>query len=354
MLDDGSLLTISLIAVAVLAFASCGGPAGDARPADSQAPPPRSWAIAIHGGAGTIPRTMDEATQQEFRRALANALTLGQVILSEGGTALDAVEQVVAAMEDDPLWNAGRGAVFTADGKHTLDAAIMDGSTGACGAVAGLETVRHPIQLARRVMERSPHVFLIEDGAESFAREQGLEIVDNAFFSTERRRQQWQDAQAKDANAPAAPNEAPATPQATGGDTGDGHGTVGAVAFDRYGNLAAATSTGGITNKRYGRVGDVPVIGAGTWAANATCAVSCTGKGEEIIRRAVAHQVSSLIALGGLSLQEAVARVIADLPPGTGGLIAVSPKGELALAFNSEGMYRGEAHSDGEFEVSIW
>lgn len=347
-------MTASIPRVAMLAplalaiLAACAPrPEGDAVP---KQPEPYEWSIAIHGGAGTIPRDMDEATQEAHRAALAQALTLGQVILSEGGSALDAVEQVVALMEDEPLWNAGRGAVFAADGSHTLDAAIMDGRTRACGAVAGLEHVKNPIHLARRVMDRSPHVFLIGQGAEEFARELGLELVENSYFATAARREQWETARRQsDASAPTSSGDA-AKPRG-----GDGaFGTVGAVARDRQGNIAAATSTGGMTNKRYGRVGDVPVIGAGTWADNATCAVSCTGKGEEIIRHAVSHEIAASMQHAGLPLREAVDRVMRALPPGTGGLIAVAPTGELALAFNSDGMYRGEAHARGRFEVAIW
>jgi beta-aspartyl-peptidase (threonine type) len=289
------------------------------------------WSLALHGGAGTIPKDMDPALVKAYQSSLRAALERGQKILAGGGTSLDAVETVVRFFEDDSLFNAGKGAVYTHEGTHELDAAIMDGSTLACGAVTGVKTIRNPIALARLVMEKSPHVFMVGDGAEAFARSVGVQMVDPKYFDTRRRWEQLQKA-LKD----------------------DKFGTVGCAALDQHGNLAAATSTGGITNKRFGRVGDAPVIGAGTYASNTSCAISCTGQGEQFIRHTVARDVAALVEYKGLSLQEAEKAVIAKLQPGDGGLIGVSRTGEIAFAFNSAGMYRGAADSGGRFEIAIW
>ncbi|HSK79257.1 MAG TPA: isoaspartyl peptidase/L-asparaginase [Thermoanaerobaculia bacterium] len=294
------------------------------------------WSLAIHGGAGTIPKTIPESEKQAYLDSLNKALTIGRDVLAKGGTSLDAVERVVRFLEDDPLFNAGKGAVFTHDGTHELDAAIMDGRDLSCGSVAGLKTVRNPISLARMVMEKSPHVFMVGDGAERFADEMKVDRVENRWFDTDRRRAALEEALKK---------ESEAKPK----------GTVGAVALDVHGNLAAATSTGGMTNKRFGRLGDVPVIGAGTYANNRTCAVSATGWGEKFIRNTVAHDISALMEYRGLSVQQAADEVIhKKLEPDDGGVIAVSKDGGIALVFNSEGMYRGAADSAGRFEVAIW
>ena len=237
-------------------------------------------------------------------------------------------------LEDDPLFNAGKGAVYTHEGTHELDAAIMDGRDLSCGSVAALKTVKNPISLARMVKEKSPHVFMVGEGAERFASEMKVERVPNTYFDTPKRHEQWQ----------AALKEAEKDKD-----------TVGAVALDVHGNLAAATSTGGLTNKRFGRLGDVPVIGAGTYANNRTCAVSATGYGEEFIKHTVAHDISALMEYGGLTIQQAADRVIHQkLKPGDGGVIGVARDGSIALVFNSEGMYRGAADSSGRFEVKIW
>ena len=295
------------------------------------------YAIALHGGAGVIPRSTDEESRAQHLESLTRALTLGRDLLRDGADSLDVVEQVVRLLEDDPQFNAGRGAVFTHDGTHELDASIMDGRTLACGAVTGVRTVKNPISLARRVMEETPHVFLATDGAEEFATDMGVERVDPSYFFTERRRRQLDDALEKD------------------GKPSRGGGTVGAVALDVHGNLAAATSTGGTTSKRWGRVGDSPVIGAGTYADNRTCAVSCTGTGEEFIRHSVAHSVSAQMEHGGRTLQEAAEHVVFEvLRPGDGGLIAVGHDGSIVMAFNTQGMFRGAADSEGRFEVKIW
>jgi len=292
------------------------------------------WAIAIHGGAGTIPKTLPEERKQQYLSSLTAALKLGQGVLQQGGTSLDAVEKVVRFLEDDPLFNAGKGAVYTHEGTHELDAAIMDGRDLSCGSVAVLKTVKNPISLARLVMEKSPHVFMTGEGAEAFATEMKVERVPNSYFDTPFRYEQLQEALKKDQRD---------------------RDTVGAVALDVHGNLAAATSSGGLTNKRFGRLGDVPVIGAGTYANNRTCAISGTGIGEQFIRHTVAHDISALMEYGGLTLQQAADQVVHQkLKPGDGGVIGVAHDGSLALVFNSEGMYRGAADSGGRFEVKIW
>jgi beta-aspartyl-peptidase (threonine type) len=293
------------------------------------------YAIAVHGGAGYARDTLTPDEQIEWQASLEEALRLGLGILAEGGSSLDAVESVLRRLEDDPRFNAGRGAVINHDGVIELDASIMDGATLACGGVAGVRTVRNPISLARLVMEETRHVLLISDGAEEFARSMEVELVEQEFFLTERRTRSLKRARE-------------AEERSEGGDT------VGAVALDGAGNLAAGTSTGGLTNKMFGRVGDSPIIGAGTYADNGSCAVSCSGVGEEFIRRSIAFQVSSLMRHGGLSLQEAANEVVRQLAPGDGGLIAVGAGGELAVAFNTEGMLRGLADATGRFEVRIW
>lgn len=313
-----------------------------------RAPPPArlDWAIAIHGGAGTIPRTMDAAQVAAYQDALGAALTLGRDRLAAGGSSLDVVEQVVRLLEDDPLFNAGKGAVFTHDGTHELDASIMDGRTLACGAVAGVKTVRHPIALARLVMGKTKHVLLAGEGADRFGREMGVELVDNAWFDTERRRQQWQEALAKEA----APLDAGPSIASDAGVKG----TVGVIALDQAGHLAAGTSTGGLTNKRWGRVGDSPVVGAGTYANDATVAVSCTGTGEQFIRHGVARTVSARVELLHEGVEAAAKGALAPLAPGDGGLIALDRHGRIAFVFNTDGMYRGAADSSGRFDVAIW
>lgn len=282
------------------------------------------------------------AKEEAYRGSLEAALRLGAGMLVEGESSLDTVERVVRMLEDDPLFNAGRGAVYTHAGTHELDAAVMEGKELRCGAVGGVRTVKNPVSLARLVMEKTPHVFLVGSGAEAFARAQGIETVEQDYFHTEERWRQLQKAKEREARAEEV-------------QTSDLLGTVGAVARDRDGNLAAATSTGGLTNKRFGRVGDVPVIGAGTYADNRTCAVSGTGKGEEFIRHAVAHRICSLLGLRGASLAGAVREVIHGvLRPGDGGVIAVDADGRLALDFNSGGMFRGATDASGRFETAIW
>lgn len=336
------LPVITLLGLAMLALVGCaGGEApGEQEAAEPEPPPPVEWALAIHGGAGVIPKTMAEEEQAAYFETLREALEIGRQGLEAGDSSLDVVERVVRHLEDSPLFNAGKGAVFTHDGSHELDAAIMDGRDLSCGSVSGLRTVKNPITLARKVMTESPHVFFQGEGAEVFANEMGVERVDPEYFHVERRYQQWQQALERERESET---------------SDDKHGTVGAVALDRAGNLAAATSTGGMTNKRYGRVGDVPIIGAGTYAKNATAAISCTGFGEQFIRNTVAHDVSALVEYQGLGVEEAAKEVIhGKLNEGDGGLIAVGHDGSIALVFNSVGMFRGAADASGRFDVTIW
>jgi beta-aspartyl-peptidase (threonine type) len=315
------------------------GPAASSDPPATAAARP-DWAIAIHGGAGTISRDKSAAEQKEYRDVLAAALRRGTEVLAGGGRALDAVEAVVVYLEEDPHFNAGKGAVYTHEGTHELDASIMDGSTRAVGAVGAVRTVRSPIRLARAVMERSPHVLLVGEGAEAFADTLGLERVENSWFDTDLRRRELDEELEKEKR----------------GESEWQHlGTVGAVALDRQGHLAAATSTGGRTNKRFGRIGDTPIVGAGTWADDATCAVSGTGKGEEFLRHTVAVRISDLMAYRGATLQEAAEEVIQRvLKPDDGGIVAVAHDGSIAMVYNSDGMFRGAADSGGRFEVAIW
>ncbi|HWM91909.1 MAG TPA: isoaspartyl peptidase/L-asparaginase [Thermoanaerobaculia bacterium] len=294
-----------------------------------------TWSLAIHGGAGTIPKDIPESQKEEYLKSLRAALEVGRKVLAGGGTSLDAVEKVVRFLEDDPLFNAGKGAVFTNEGTHELDAAIMDGRDLSCGSVASLKTVKNPISLARMVMEKSPHVFMVGQGAERFADEMKVERVDQKYFFTQKRYDDWQKKLKEEAEKD--------------------KDTVGAVALDVHGNLAAATSTGGMTNKRFGRLGDVPVIGAGTYANNKTAAISATGWGEQFIKHTVAHDISALMEYKGLTLQQAADEVIhRKLQKDDGGVIGVARDGSIALVFNSDGMYRGAADSNGRSEVAIW
>jgi beta-aspartyl-peptidase (threonine type) len=305
--------------------------------------------IAIHGGAGTILRsTMTPQLQKQYEEALKAALDAGYSVLVTGGSSVDAVEASVRSLEDYPLFNAGRGSVFNHEGKHEMDAAIMDGRSTAAGAVAGVRGVRNPVSLARAVMEKSEHVLLSGQGAEIFARETGIPFEDDSYFYTSQRYQQLQEAldagRVQLDHADSIANEKK-------------FGTVGAVALDASGNLAAATSTGGMTNKQWGRIGDSPIPGAGTWASNDTCAVSCTGHGEYFIRAVVGHDIHCLMSYKGLSLQEACDVLVHDKllkAGGEGGLIAVDALGNVAMPFNSEGMYRGCKTSLGREEVLIY
>jgi beta-aspartyl-peptidase (threonine type) len=303
------------------------------------------FSLALHGGAGTLRRgAMTGAREAQYRVGLRRAIVAGRDILAADGSALDAVTAAVCALEDDPLFNAGRGAVFTYTGTQEMDAAVMDGRDRRAGAVAGIFGPRNPVLAARAVMESSAHVMLIGEGAMRFCRTAGLTFEGAEYFFTEAR---WQALVATLAQETAGEADA---------DESRRHGTVGAVARDRTGNLAAATSTGGMTGKLPGRVGDSPVIGAGTYADNATCAVSCTGHGEFFIRYAAAHEIAARIAHGGQSLEAAATSVVAELGQvgGSGGLIAVDGDGGLALPFNCAGMYRGYAREDGIVYTAIY
>ena len=322
---------VRIIAIASLALA-----------ANAHAHETGGWSLAIHGGAGTLLRENMSAEQEaEYRAALQQALDAGAAVLREGGTAMDAVETVVVLLEDDPKFNAGRGAVYTWDGRNELDAAFMDGSTRAAGAIAGVTTVKNPIRLARAVMDDGRHVFLSGPGAEQFAGEHGVELVSPEWFATEHRRRQLEMMKAQNLSAL---------------DIEFKFGTVGAVALDQAGNMAAGTSTGGMTGKRWGRIGDAPVIGAGTYADNRACAVSATGSGEYFIRVGVASAICARMRLAGEDAQAAADAVMADVGAlgGDGGVIVAAPGGEAVFSFNTPGMYRGRATSGGINEVAIF
>jgi len=313
--------------------------------------------LVIHGGAGTIPRDqMTPEREAAYRASLNDALKTGMAILQRGGTSLDAVEATVRTLEDNPLFNAGKGAVFNAEGRNELDAAIMEGATLKAGSVAGVHRIKNPVSLARLVMDKSPHVMMTGDGAEKFAREQGVQLVNPKYFFTELRWKQLQDAKKEEAAQRAAGKKSAYVTQ--GSESHDyKYGTVGAVAIDQAGNIAAATSTGGLTNKRYGRVGDTPIIGAGTYANNATCGVSATGTGEYFIRATVAHDVSALMEYKGLSLADAANLVVMEKlvkMGGDGGLIALDHNGNIAMVFNTPGMFRGSIDEKGNVFVGIY
>jgi beta-aspartyl-peptidase (threonine type) len=318
----------------VALLAGCGGPA--------EPPPAAEWSLAIHGGARNLaPGDYTDEQRATVRAELAAALAVGAKILEAGGSSLDAVEATVMAMEDSPVFNAGKGAVYTHAGTHELDASIMDGASGQAGAVATLTRVKNPVQLARRVMERTPHVLLAGAGAEAFAVEQGVTLVEPEYFHTERR---WNELQ----KALKAQGGASRAPEAY-------FGTVGAVARDRQGRLAAATSTGGMTNKRAGRVGDTPIIGAGTYA-NANCAVSSTGHGEYFIRFSVAHDICSRTRDLRLPVADAARAMIHDVlkaAGGEGGVITMDARGAAALEFNTNAMLRGALAAGGTPQVAI-
>ena len=302
--------------------------------------------IAIHGGAGTLSRAHISAEQERaYHAALQQVLLAGQAVLAQGGTAMEAVCEAVRLLEDCPLFNAGHGAVFTAQATHELDAAVMDGAALAAGAVAGVSRIRNPVQAARAVMQNGQHVLMVAEGAERMAQEAGLATVEPSYFSTPARHAQLLAAQARQAGV-VLDHDGAAALAGRAIDEGRKMGTVGAVALDAHGHLAAATSTGGMTNKLPGRLGDSPLIGCGTYADDRTAAVSCTGHGESFIRVAAAHDVCARMAYGGASLEAATHAVVHEALPavqGTGGLIAVDRQGNVCLPFNTEGMYRGIA-----------
>lgn len=301
-------------------------------------------AMVIHGGAGTISReSLTPEREKAIRADLDRALDAGQAVLGAGGAALDAVTAAVQVLEDSPYFNAGKGAVFNADGVNELDSAVMDGHGQRAGAVAGVHRIRNPVLLARAVMEKSPHVMLVGDGAEAFATGIGMALVDPSYFRTEERWQQLQDAKKRTSAGIALPRRYY-------------FGTVGAVALDASGHIAAATSTGGMTNKRWGRVGDAPIIGAGTWA-DAGCGVSATGWGEFFIRLNVAHDICARVAYRGDALKDAANAVVMQRVPelgGDGGVIAIDAKGEIAMPFNTAGMYRAWIDRDGRRGSAIY
>ncbi len=304
--------------------------------------------LAIHGGAGTIlPSMLTPSLEQAYKKGLQDALDIGYEILAQNGTATDAVVASVASLEDCPLFNAGKGAVFTKNGLHEMDACLMEGNTLNAGAIAGVQHIKNPIMLCKEVMLNSGHVMLAGDGALAFAKERGFEFLPDEYFYNEFRFNQWQEVKNSDSyllDHTKGPNEKK-------------FGTVGAVACDTFGNIAAATSTGGMTNKQYGRLGDSPIVGSGNYANNKTCAISCTGHGEYFIRAVVAYDISCLMEYKGLSLNEAVNYVVKDKLVkfgGEGGLIAVNNLGDFELCFNSEGMYRGVKNNNGVNKVAIY
>ena len=337
-------MTRHICIIALSICCACSRPAGPPAPSQSTAPTapqPPKWGIVIHTGAGNVNLTDAIAGADDRRNAMQaamnEALMAGYRILASGGTSLDAVQSAIVVLEDSPLFNAGKGAVFTHEGTNELDASIMDGGTMKAGAVAGLKHIKNPIRLARLVMEKSPHVMMAGEGAEAFAKEQGgIEFVDQKYFYTDRSWKALQDALAAEKKA--------ARPD-------DHHGTVGAVALDQHGNLAAGTSTGGLTNKRFGRIGDSPIIGAGTYANNQSCAISSTGVGEFWIRYTVAHDICARVQYRGMPIQAAaddiVQRVLKPIG-GEGGVIGLDTHGDVMMSFNTTGMGRGYVGADGK------
>ncbi len=335
-LDKTASCTALLLALLASGHLHAATPTGDAT---SKVSP----LLVIHGGAGVGRSGLTPEEADAARKALAAALIAGHEQLKQGRPALDAVTAAIVVLEDAPQFNAGRGAVFTHDGRNELDASVMDGASGKAGAVAGVQRVKNPLRLARAVMERSVHVMLVGEGAETFAKEQGIELVDPSYFRTDKRHEQLRQAREREH----ARRDVPAIAY---------FGTVGALALDARGHLAAGTSTGGMTNKRYGRVGDSPIIGAGTWA-DARCAVSATGWGEFYIRTAAAHDICARVAYAGQPLGEAAETVINRVIPaagGNGGAIALGADGSMAFPFNTEGMHRGWIGADGVPHVAIF
>lgn len=309
------------------------------------------FALVLHGGAGTILKeNMSDSLENAYRAKLTEAITAGHQILKNGGDALDAVTATINILEDSPLFNAGKGAVFTHEGRNELDASIMDGKTLKAGAVAGIRHIKNPIDLARAVMDHSPHVMLYGSGAEEFARTRGFEMTDTSYFYTEKNYRTLQRVIENEKKKTSSIQNDPVILDSK-------FGTVGCAALDKNGNLAAGTSTGGMTNKRWNRIGDSPIIGAGTYANNKTCAVSATGWGEKFIRSVVAYDISALMEYKGLTLQQAAQKVIHEKLPkieGDGGIVAVDKNGNIAVEFNTEGMYRAAVDVDGKIKVEIF
>ena len=334
----------SIIVLALVVLSGCSQ--SQIKPNVAEQPEQKEWALALHGGAGTISPNMPEERKVQYYEGIEAALSAGEQVLKEGGSAIEAVEMTVRSLEDNEIFNSGKGAVFTSEGKHELDAAIMDGSTMEAGALTGLTTVKNPISLARKVMEESRHVFFSGNGAEKYADQTNVERVDNSYFSTERRKAQLERAQ----------NRADLQQREVEPDWVKNlrYGTVGAVALDSEGNLAAATSTGGMTNKQFGRVGDVPIIGSGTFA-NHVAAISATGWGEKIMQQVSANTIANLMEFGDYSLDDAMHFLLNErLDPGDAGFIGVDRYGNISMQMNTRGMYRGSLDSEGNKFVRIW
>jgi beta-aspartyl-peptidase (threonine type) len=304
-----------------------------------------NFVLVLHGGAGVWRNELTPERERESREAMRAALMVGHGILRTNGTSLDAVEAAIRVLEDSPVFNAGKGSVLTSEGTVEMDASIMDGAGKKAGAVASVKRIKNPISAARAVMEQSPHVMMVGEGAEAFTKEQGSKLVSPSYFITPFRKEQWERAKRK-----------PAVRRTAEAEARDVIGTVGAVALDARGNLAAGTSTGGMLNKKFGRVGDSPIIGAGTYANNVTCAVSATGHGEYFIRSVVAHDVSALMEYKGMSVRAAsdeVIRKVGDLG-GKGGFIALDRQGNLAMPFNTDGMFRGVIRASGDISIAVF
>ena len=313
------------------------------------------YTITIHGGAGTILKeNMTAELETAYKKGLDDALTIGYALLEKGGTALDAVKASVISLEDNILFNAGKGSVFSKDGKHEMDASLMEGKNLMAGVVSAVKNIRNPIEVAYTIMTESPHVMLTGDGAAEFAKLHGLTFETDDYFFSQFRYDQWKQLQNSDEIAL---DHSVSVKDLSAGQAGKKFGTVGAAACDQYGNIAAGTSTGGMTNKQWGRVGDSSIIGAGTYANNKTCAISCTGHGEPFIRAVAAYDVSCLMEYKGLSLNEAMTMVVQDKLmkiEGEGGMIGVDAKGNAAMIFNSDGMYRGIKNSNGKNTIAIY
>lgn len=350
------MLKFLTLFTAIFLVFSCGN---DQKGPEKGSPDPNSsektqatFGIVIHGGAGTIlKKNMSDSLEIAYKEKLEEAIRTGHEILKNGGTAMEAVTKTINIMEDSPLFNAGKGAVFTNEETNELDASVMDGATLDAGAVAGVTRIKNPIDLALEVMNNSPHVMLSGKGAEVFAVERGFELVDPSYFYTENRFRSLQRIKKRDAeNKVSSVFKDPIINDSK-------FGTVGCAALDKNGNLAAGTSTGGMTNKRWNRIGDAPIIGAGTYANNATCAVSSTGWGEYFIRAMVAHDISAMMEYKGVSLQQAATEVIQKKVPdlgGDGGIIAIDKDGNVAMEFNTSGMYRAHMNADGDLTIGIY
>ena len=352
---------LSLVVALLFVVSACAPTeeAGSGSMASMAEPAVGKTAIVIHGGAGTILKAnMTDETEAAYRAKLEEALRAGHAVLEDGGAALDGVIAAIQVMEESELFNAGKGAVFTSEGTNELDASIMDGATRNSGAVAGVKTVKSPIALARVVMEESPHVMMAGAGAEIYAEENGLELVENSYFYTERRYRSLQRALEREAESTSSlPFDTDVAFDMPLSPNGDKFGTVGAVALDAAGNIAAGTSTGGMTNKKFGRIGDAPIIGAGTYADNRTAGISATGHGEYFIRGVVAHDIAARIDYAGEDLNTAADAVIMEKLGelgGTGGIVALDRSGAIAMPFNTEGMYRGYIDIDGNMQILIY